>query len=486
MDRIKAVINKKVSHTHFFFMTLAIYIVAIFPIIRANVNYIDDTGRVLKGYAGWDNYSRYVSCFLSHIIHANSSYLPDISPVPQIIAVMILSLAALVVTVTIKGKGELSIWNVLACIPLGLSPYFLECLSYKFDSPYMALSILASVLPLLFYQKRWMWYSLSVVVCMLVMCMTYQAASGIFPMFVVLLTLIWYVRKEDLKKIGSFILCSAVFYGIGVGIFFLFIMKHVSTYVSNGLADLSGIIAHYKTYLNYVRTDFRKLCLIVIALVVLCFVCRMVFESQRNKVITLMLSVVVTGVMFLLSFGLYTVLEEPLFEPRSMFGVGVYITFVFLAAQGTEPKAFLVNVLAVILVWNFFTFSFTYGNALAVQKEWEDFRREEVISDLTDISEFYAKEDKTIKLVGSSEYAPALRNVMKQYGVLERLVPCMFQETWVWGRSRFANYYGWRSRAHVKWDEAMDTDDLSRYELVQESAYHRIYQQGNQFVVELK
>ena len=48
MDRIKAVINKKVSHTHFFFMTLAIYIVAIFPIIRANVNYIDDTGRVLK------------------------------------------------------------------------------------------------------------------------------------------------------------------------------------------------------------------------------------------------------------------------------------------------------------------------------------------------------------------------------------------------------------------------------------------------------
>lgn len=424
MDRIKAVINKKVSHTHFFFMTLAIYIVAIFPIIRANVNYIDDTGRVLKGYAGWDNYSRYVSCFLSHIIHANSSYLPDISPVPQIIAVMILSLAALVVTVTIKGKGELSIWNVLACIPLGLSPYFLECLSYKFDLPYMALSILASVLPLLFYQKRWMWYSLSVVVCMLVMCMTYQAASG--------------------------------------------------------------IIAHYKTYLNYVRTDFRKLCLIVIALVVLCFVCRMVFESQRNKVITLMLSVVVAGVMFLLSFGLYPVLEEPLFEPRSMFGVGVYITFVFLAAQGTEPKAFLVNVLAVILVWNFFTFSFTYGNALAVQKEWEDFRREEVISDLTDISEFYAKEDKTIKLVGSSEYAPTLRNVMKQYGVLERLVPCMFQETWVWGRSRFANYYGWRSRAHVKWDEAMDTDDLSRYELVQESAYHRIYQQGNQFVVELK
>lgn len=350
----------------------------------------------------------------------------------------------------------------------------------------MALSILASVLPLLFYQKRWTWYSLSVIISMLVMCMTYQAASGIFPMFVVLLALIWYVRKEDLKKIGSFILCSAVSYGIGVGIFFLFIMKHVSTYVSNGLTDLSGIIVHYKTYLNCVRTDFRKLWLIVIALAVICFICRMVFESQRNKIITLILSVVAAGVMFLLSFGLYPVLEEPLFDPRSMFGVGVYIAFIFLVAQGIERNAFLVNVLAVILVWNFFTFSFTYGNALAVQKEWEDFRREEVISDLTDIPEFYAKEDKTIKLVGSSEYAPALRNVMKQYGVLERLVPCMFQETWVWGRSRFANYYGWRSRAHVKWDEAMDTDDLSEYELVQESAYHRIYRQENQFVVELK
>ena len=486
MDRIKAVITKKVSYTHFFFMTLAIYIVAIFPIIRANVNYIDDTGRVLKGYAGWDNYSRYVSCFLSHIVHANNSYLPDISPVPQIIAVTILSLAALIVTVTIKGSGEIPVWNVLACIPLGLSPYFLECLSYKFDSPYMALSILASVLPLLFYKKQWKWYSLSVVIGMLVMCMTYQAASGIFPMLVILLALIMYVRNENLKRIGTFILCSAVSYGIGVGIFFLFLMKRVSTYVSNGLADWSGIVEHYKTYLNYMRTDFRKLWLIVIALLVICFICRMVCVSQRNKMITLVLAVITAGVMFLLSFGLYPALEAPLFDPRSMFGVGAYIVCISLGAQGTEQKAFIVNVLAVILVWNFFTFSFTYGNALAVQKEWEDFRREEVISDLTDIPEFYTEEDKTIKLTGSSGYAPALRNVMKQYGVLERLVPCMFQESWVWGRSKFANYYGWRSRAHVKWDEDMDTDDLTGYELVQESAYHRIYRQETRFVVELK
>lgn len=42
---------------------------------------------------------------------------------------------------------------IAAVVPLGLSPWFLECFSYKFDSPYMALSVLASVIPFIFGRR---------------------------------------------------------------------------------------------------------------------------------------------------------------------------------------------------------------------------------------------------------------------------------------------------------------------------------------------
>lgn len=164
-----------------------IYTLGISAIIRANYNYIDDIGRVRYGYKGWDNFSRYTTSFLSSFIHV-STYLTDISPLPQFLAVVILAFSGSIIIFIVTKKYYFSILSAIAMVPLGLSPYFLECLSYKYDSPYMALSILASVFPLLFYECSLFIYAVVTVVCILIMCTTYQAASGIYPILVVLLS----------------------------------------------------------------------------------------------------------------------------------------------------------------------------------------------------------------------------------------------------------------------------------------------------------
>lgn len=76
------------------FIILAfIYCLGIVSIIRANFNYIDDLGRVSDGYRGWMNWSRYISEGLSVLIHTDSR-LMDISPLPQILACLILAFAS--------------------------------------------------------------------------------------------------------------------------------------------------------------------------------------------------------------------------------------------------------------------------------------------------------------------------------------------------------------------------------------------------------
>ena len=124
------------------------YTVAIIAIIWANYSYIDDLGRVASGYKGWDAFSRHISEILSKYIHA-SNYLADILPLPQFLAAHILTISSIAMIHVLSGRLEISVLEMIAALPLGISPYFLECLSYKYDSPYMALSILVSALPLL-------------------------------------------------------------------------------------------------------------------------------------------------------------------------------------------------------------------------------------------------------------------------------------------------------------------------------------------------
>lgn len=125
-----------------------VYILGISAILRANINFSDDIGRVFEGYQAWEAFSRYLSNFLSGIIHADS-FLSDISPLTQLIACVLLAAASVTVLYLITGRTRFSVWEYAAVLPLGLSPYMLECLSYKYDAPYMALSVLFSVLPLL-------------------------------------------------------------------------------------------------------------------------------------------------------------------------------------------------------------------------------------------------------------------------------------------------------------------------------------------------
>jgi hypothetical protein len=126
-----------------------LYTIAISAILRANIYYGDDTGRALSGYNNWNTDGRYLSYIMAWGIHGDQ-YLTDISPLPQLIALFFLALTGVILLYLITGRKRYSFLELWATIPIALTPYFLNCLVYKYDSPYMALSVLASVIPLLF------------------------------------------------------------------------------------------------------------------------------------------------------------------------------------------------------------------------------------------------------------------------------------------------------------------------------------------------
>lgn len=472
-------INQKLSKKKAIFILIGMYVFAVYAIIDANYNYVDDNGRVAQGYANWGTFSRYISNLLSHIIHGGS-YLTDISPVPQILAACIIAVASFSVIWLIKeDKSKIYIWDLIAVLPIGLSPYFLECFSYKYDAPYMALSVLSSLVALLLYQKNTFLYVSAIICSMLVMCMTYQASAGIFPMLVLLMSFLMWCRKEKIKDISIFIIKSAVSYSIGILIFFLFIMKSVNGYIKTGIASFKQILIHYQTYITLVIKDFRKIWLILILILILGCIFSMVIHSKRNKIITFVVSIIVLGIMFLMSFGLYPLLQQPLTAPRAMFGVGVFIALCSIVS--IQISQININIIfSSAISWMFFVFSFTYGNALSVQDNYTKFRIEEVINDLTDIESFNTENEKEIQIVGTIGFSPIISN--SGYRMLYRLVPITFQESWRWGSYEFYHYYGLKNVSNVN---NLQIDPIE-YPILQNSAYHTIYGQDEKFIIVLK
>lgn len=485
MNKIKEILHKtesRIGARKAVLFLLGVYIVSLLSLLRANYSYIDDMGRAAYGYTGWEErFSRYLSTFSSYVLHAGK-YLSDISPLPQIIAVCIMISASIILLYIVTGKKKYTIWELIAIIPMGLSPYFLECFSYKYDAPYMALSVLVSIVPILLIKKKNWIYILGTFICSIAMCTSYQASSGIFPMIVVLLSFLGWNRGKKIADLGIFIVKSAVGYLLGILFYQFFLMKPAESYVSNSIASPKEIIKHYITYFELLFNDLKKIWLMFIGILCMCFIIYMIISSRQKKIVTFFVSVFTVIVMALLSWGLYPALSTPLTAPRAMYGFGVFISLISLSAVSITKKQYLLKFVSLVLSWCFIIFSLTYGNALVEQEKYADFRIETVVQDLNDLEIFQLDSEKKIQVIGTIGWAPIIRNKPQNYRILNRLVPITFQEKSFWGDYKLLHYYGVKN---ITRDTSIDLTvvDLPK---VRDTMYHNIYADKNNVLIELK
>lgn len=148
------------------------------------------------------------------------------------------------------------------------------------------------------------------------------------------------------------------------------------------------------------------------------------------------------ALMILLCFGLYPILSEPLFAPRAMYGVGCLLAYICVYIASSK-RHLILKAFIVLLCWCFFSFSYTYGNALSVQDDYTEFRMQMVLQDINSLNIPMSQEDKVgVQVSGSIGFAPPVENLMRKYPILGRLVPVTFRETWYWGWFKLVNYYG--------------------------------------------
>ena len=474
----------------YFLIAFSIYLLGILSLIRADVYYIDDLGRAAIGYKEWDNFSRYISWLLSTPMHMSTT-LSDIAPLTQLVAIAFLSFASVILVWSVREiiwknedrlwesseipyKKRLTVVGIIASIPIGLSPYFLEELSFRFDSPYMALSVLFSVIPFVFIHHIKAYIPVSFL-CSLGMCMTYQASSGIEIILVSFFAFLMLNQTNaGIKKTLAFVCVSLSCYLLALGCFKLFIMHpfahaQASTEMYH-LSDLpSGFLKNVIMYVGYLWNDFGlsgiKLCFFGILGF---FVLSSVYQAKINKAISALLALIILGIGIVFSYGTYLVLVEPLTRPRAFIGIGVFAATISvyvvsawrgwahkkeeiaransenLITRSAPQRAFFVlsAIVAGFFSWSLIVFANSYGNALAAQSKYLDFRFTLLLNDLVNSVPKKAADYQNYlyRIKGWVTAAPIVENSSKDNRIMKRLVDITDSKYWV----RMAmKHYGW-------------------------------------------
>ena len=480
-NRLKEIKNLRQS----FISILLIYAVSSLAILRANVLYADDMRRVADGNPYWNDFFRYISNCLSRILNT-TNYITDISPLTQIIAIVFISIASVIIIIVFNKKNKISIWQIMSVVVLGLSPYFLECLSYKFDAPFMALSLLCAIIPLLFIKSSRKFYILIIFITTLIITMTYQASLGILPLSLIIIAYRQWCNGDNIKNIIEKLIEAGVAYVFAV-LSFKFLLSNTlnlgeETYITSNIWTLKelplGVCSNLRQYFNLIISDYDTKWLICIFFICMYFLYLHIKNTKQNTYLTMFIGSVVLIVTACLSYGVYMLLEVPLFQPRAFYGFGVWTAILCLIICSENLK--IAKCVTTYFNFCFIVFAFTYGNVLAEQNRYVNFRINMVYSQLNEVS-IDINNLRAFKIEGDIGDSPIIENIKRRGNILNRINRLGFSgRDYLWDKFYFQNYFGF---PQLIYDEEIDYKKLP---LVKDGYYSSIYVNEENLVIYLK
>lgn len=460
--------------------TFAFYFLCFYKLIDSDFYYADDLWRSFDGSRSWIGFSRYVSEFLSIVLH-NNVYLPDIAPLTQFISLAVYSFSTILLAWLVT-EGNITVGSLLICSLLFLSPFNAQNLSYRFDSPYMALAAFFPMVPFLFKKEKKSFVFISII-SLILCCMSYQSGTSIYILLAIFLATSLWLKKESYQKIFTFVGLSVFSVALALVLFKLLFMNTINNGADSYSAtvSLSVMPQNFKTYLLNTIPSFGGLWIKgFVAISILVALVLGIKVSRQNKLVTAIFLIVMGFLSLFLSFGPYLIFAKPLFSPRAFTGFSMLITLVCTSlyknffVSGGGKKALLIP--AFCLVYGCIVFQFAYGVALAEQKQYQDFRVEHLLSDLSQHS--IQDEKNYVSFSGSIGLSDGIAVNSDTFPLINHLISVVPSGGGIWNDDLLSSY-------NFNCEDEYLSENPG-WPLLKSSYYHDIYGEGNHFFIVLK
>jgi hypothetical protein len=425
--------------------------------------YQDDLSRSLRGITGWSNDARPLTELLMRWLGGGTP-ISDISPLPLLLSVILLAytltlyvqknLQPLLLQSAQVQSADLQLdtpWDNLTlsqcagialCVgfPVIANPFLLSTFSYRFDCVTMILALCTAILPYAMPDTfaRWKVFLASAFLCMVVLT-TYQPCIGIYISlcFMELFFMILHGRvdwKRLIVRALSLIVCIPPYYLV----MRRFISEgswQESAYQLSGSGSLfSSILQNFSTLARFVQRYFGGVPRYVIVLTCLLLLCGMILtilnvwsSSIAKKPVQVLHTLYILCLpVFVVLFSLLPLLAltPSNFSISShtliaLCSFGLWMGVMLLLTADRFPKAVILLILP-FLVFHM-GFSYTYGNALQEQKNYEEYVTYSVVHDLETIES--GDEYQYLTISGHAPKAPEVQMLCEKYPVFNSLIP---------------------------------------------------------------
>ncbi|EOH98680.1 hypothetical protein UAW_01276 [Enterococcus haemoperoxidus ATCC BAA-382] len=421
----------KKNKTHIF-MTVIIYQIAILAIGLVNFPYMDDTVRQTVGNTDFGStYSRWGSEISSWFLQG-SRHLTDMGLFTHILTGLILAASSIIVVYILNNKSVRFLPLVVSTL-IGLNPWFLQSISFRFDSPYMAMSILFSVIPFLWWERKQSSFLIISIVSIFMMCNTYQASSGIYILMVLALSLKTLLAGGKMLVALKKVLLAATSYITAMGLYFVEtkfnpeLANRGSNVVIARLKDIpKTLFVNSQMYLNRIFEQSIKVWIVLFICLILLFIVFSVVNAKIHPFKSFLFIVLYLILGSILSYGVFLIFPEKLAlaAPRYAYGFGIFtsITFILLLENKLSPLVINITVRGIVSLFCFYllSFPFVYASSLFYQKE--AFERQSVMLAMT-LKNFVTTDTKEVHATMLFKDSPVFNNTMQNYPILQEMVP---------------------------------------------------------------
>ncbi len=435
----------------------------VLPILLFVHRYIDDYGRSMDGEFRWTEVGRPLADGLFALVNLGAPAVA-VAPLHQLLAVVVLALTA---AVAARAYGLRSpLWSALATLPLLGQPYALENLSYGFDSFFMAIALGLAVVAAVVLHRVVTRQGLLVSAALLLasLCLYQPATSGFLPFALMLVVgeclglatpvLARPSLRQRLVRVW-------VTYGLALASYLMLmrlVLQERTSYATEQGRALpldaalpAQLLRHAMEFWRVLFDDWSRwpICVpwlllpLAYAVVVWIAVGRppMGRRGRLERLGCTALVLAAVALIALVSPGALLGLEDPLARvPRLLLFIGPLLSALALQiVAGTDQLGWRLIPRAAVaaLAWLLVVVAYAYGHATAAQAIYEQGKVSRLIDGISRL-QVQLPEDRltAVRFEGGMPQSPTLHNSQTKFPLLDRLVPRLINDDWIWGRKQ--------------------------------------------------
>lgn len=453
----------------------------VFPIIISQVYYIDDLGRILTG-RDWSHDVRTAAGIIYKLFTFNKGIV-NFYPYSSIIAAFIVSLILYISSIIIFNSNKLT--ALLASTLSICSPFFLENLTYRYDSLPMSLSLVIVLIPFFFIKNKFLFTFISIASTTLSLSFYQVGSLGFFSFLIIyIFTEINKHKKINLKEISFLIVISILSYIAGYILYKQ--IHHIAGYkfpnrgeIIFGLENINLYYERLITFKNSILNGLNiKITIIALIYPLILFSIKSI-KSKQYILIGIIFYLFLIITLFIVSLP-NLLIKEPWWNSRTKINF-IFVLFFYFLSIGTlsnpikQANLIFKSICILFLINSLFLVS-AYGQSLKNHQKFSSYLSNSISNYIL------SKKYNSLVVIGRIPIAPQNKILHKEYPILNSISPRYERQGWYWGIRNFTPHrslYWPKNRTEIE-------KNYCSYKIIYENIYMNLREYKDTLILDFQ